>query len=139
MNEVVVDASAALRTLSAHEEGHAEAAELFGKLLPLGIEPIAPDIFPYEVGNALRKSKGAAPVRTSLFLDALQLVRIVPSGIDVLARAFGSASKLSFYDACYVELAETREALLWTQDDAILKAAPEIAFDTTRLRSRLRL
>ena len=138
MNEIVIDASVALRAVYPSEDGHEETASALGELLPSGSEPVAPDIFPYEIGNSIRRASSTAAQRTTLYLDTLQLVRLVRPPVSVLARALTLAPQVSFYDAAYVATAEDLGTLLWTEDAAILAAVPEIATSTADLKRRLR-
>lgn len=139
MSVLVVDASVALRASFPGEAGHREAAERFAEIVAAGVEVVAPEIYVYEVGNALRRTVGPGAERAAQMLEVLGLARIQSASLDILVRAQTSATKLSFYDAAYVALAEELGTLLWTEDRAILKAAPEIATDTANIRRRLRV
>lgn len=133
MTTIVLDASVALRACIPHEASHEAALDKLAALASSGIEPIAPDLFPYEVGNAIRRMGGTATERMDLLLDILQLVRLVRPTVDALARAQASPAKLTYYDAVYVALAEEHATLLWTEDAAILRAAPDVARSTDEL------
>jgi len=137
MNLVVRDASVALRAVYPNEEGHEDVIARLGEVVPAGIEPVAPDVFPYEVGISIRRGSGTGAERVTLMLDALQLVRLIRPSIEALGRAQASSAKLTFYDAAYVALAEDLGTIVWTEDQAILKAAPGVASDTRSIRQRL--
>lgn len=132
--EIVVDASVLLRARLATQEGHEEAAATLRRLLDSGWEPVAPDLIAYELGQALRRSPSPAVDRERDLLDILRLVRAIrpPRETHTQALRFAEASRTSFYDASYVALARTLQAPLWTEDQEILRKAPDVAIDTRR-------
>ena len=138
MSAVVMDASVALRAVYATEPGHDDVIARLGELLRAGFEPVAPDLFPYEVGHSIRRGPGTASQRSALMLDALGLVRLVPPSLDTFVRAQSSSGRPSFYDAAHVALAEEVRAALWTEDGAVLRAHPDLAADTSGILRRLR-
>jgi predicted nucleic acid-binding protein len=124
----VVDASAALRVLL-WEPGW-EAAEVV--LRPADDRPgpaaVVPDLFYLECGNTLRRSllrrvlsetEVRERVREVLFLE----FEVVPTRA-VLERAFALAAehRISFFDACYVAVAEQYRAPLVTADARLQRA-----------------
>jgi predicted nucleic acid-binding protein len=139
MNTVVVDASALLRAVYPTEAGHSEAQQTMERLLAAGVEPIAPDLLPYEVGHALRRTSGDVATRARLLLDALELVELSPLRLDDHAHALTLAgtSGLSFYDAAYVVLANRQHTLLWTEDREIVRRQPQIAMGAAAILARI--
>lgn len=138
MNAFVLDANVALRAVLPAEPAHVDASAALSDLLASGLEAVAPDLFPYEIGNVIRRTGGPAKDRVSTMLEVLQVARLQRPSLDALAHSQAAESKLSFYDATYVALAEELGTLLWTEDRAILKSVPEIATDTANIRRRLR-
>lgn len=135
---LVIDAGAALRVVLASQAGHAEALEAYTRAVRAGWAPIAPDVYLYETGNALARSRTTAG-RAERLLDAYELVEVVRPTIASLARALAVAEdgKLTFYDAAYLALAEERDALLWTEDRELLKRFSARTASTAELTRRL--
>jgi predicted nucleic acid-binding protein len=87
----------------------------------------APDIYPFEVGNALTRAerKGLIPAgdaQTHL-LNILATPPVLFDSLNLLHRAMSisSAFRLGLYDCLYVALAERRQCQLVTADDKLVK------------------
>ncbi|MCC5790013.1 MAG: type II toxin-antitoxin system VapC family toxin [Opitutales bacterium] len=104
-----------------------KAQELFQR----DCEWVAPSLWKYEFGKVLqdhlREDQLSFEVRDRIWIGCLQMVHTVEDievlSIDDIARSMG----LTFYDASYLWLARCRELQLYTRDDKILKAAPDVA------------
>lgn len=126
-----------LRAAVADERGSAEASELLADLMASGIEPIAPDVFPYEVGNALRHLRASPEERIVTLLRACSVPTLLRPTLAARRAALelALASKVSYYDACYVVAAREHDASLWTEDVELLKKFPDVAVSTDSLRA----
>lgn len=141
MNDVVVDASVAIRLVIEEQGGHAEARTAMDALVAQDRRPLAPEVFTFEVGNVIARAQGKPERKAARFDAARGLVELVPLGDAALARAMGIAvdGKLSFYDAAYLALAEQERATLWTEDREILKRFPKQTASTAELLRKLRV
>lgn len=90
----------------------------------------APALLAWELGNVFfgRNSEriGRSPsAREEAFKDTLLGISLAPSDDQHLSRTTTLARRhrLSFYDAAYLEVAITRQALLLTEDKALADAA----------------
>jgi predicted nucleic acid-binding protein len=88
---------------------------------------IAPDIYPFEIGNALTRAerKGLISVgdaQTHL-LNILATPPVLFDSLILLSRAMSisSAYRTGLYDCLYVALAERRQFQLVTADDKLVK------------------
>lgn len=139
-DSIVVDASVGVRIADRNQPGHAAALDALTTVLRLGAEPVAPDLYAYEVGNAISRFGDPAPERARLYLRALEIVSVAQPTVETFLRALDVASsrRLTFYDAAYVALADDRQAPLWTEDRAILKQCSDLAIDSATLTARAR-
>ncbi|HVL47856.1 MAG TPA: type II toxin-antitoxin system VapC family toxin [Candidatus Thermoplasmatota archaeon] len=138
MIDVALDASVGIRIVADDEDGHDAALDAYDRLVTSGFNPIACDLYVYEVGNALSRSRSKRG-RAERLLEACELVEVHALDPDGLMRALAwtERGKLTFYDAAHLALAESRGALLWTEDQEILRRSPEAAVDTEGLLLRL--
>ncbi len=138
-DEIVLDASVAIRILLEDQPGHVEARDAYGAALERGQKVLAPALYQYEVGNVLARTQGKAERRGAMLDAAHAIVDVEHLAPDAFHRALAVATegKLTFYDAAYLALAEQRDALLWTEDKEILKRFPARAASTQELRRRL--
>ncbi|MCK4367988.1 MAG: type II toxin-antitoxin system VapC family toxin, partial [Thermoplasmata archaeon] len=86
-----------------------------------------------ELGSvALKVSRGG---RTPPFTEAIGLVDDVPFDPILLTRSIEVARSngLSFYDGCYLALAEREDCLLWTADGVLLERSPKSTVSTGAL------
>ncbi|HLE98243.1 MAG TPA: type II toxin-antitoxin system VapC family toxin [Candidatus Thermoplasmatota archaeon] len=125
----VLDASAAIRAAREEEEGCAEAQAAMLAALGAGYEPIAPDLFAYEVGHASGRGSPRLGGNAPLLLATLQMPRFVQLTPALLVRVQSLAheARISFYDASYVALAEAARTWLWTEDKDLARKFPDIA------------
>lgn len=135
---LVVDANSGLRVAVEDEQGHEAAEAVAVAAVAADWALLAPDIYAYEVGNVVRRSTKSPGAKARGLLSAFELVEFRQPALDVFGRALdiALASKVSYYDATYVALAEKEEGLLWTEDKEILRKFPGLATDTAALRAR---
>jgi len=127
VNRVVVDASVAFAWILATQV--TRAGEALRALA--NADFVAPYIFGFELRNGVlraerqkRLSREAADLAVADLLGAV--VRLDdPPGPEIMEAAFDIArtSGLSFYDACYLELAQRMGAELASRDGALVAAA----------------
>lgn len=91
---------------------------------------IAPSLLAFEIGNVVHAKKPAVfgrtpPDRVDLVRTLLSDVSLVETDDAARARAgpLAEEERLSFYDACYLDLAASRRAALLTEDERLAKAA----------------
>lgn len=122
------------------EPGHAEADALLGDLFAHGTEALAPDVFPYEIGNALKRLRATDAERVATLIRAASIPKLLRPSLDSHRAALGLsvASRISYYDATYVVAAQEHATTLWTEDGEIIAKFPELAQSTTMLRERRR-
>ncbi len=122
--EAVVDASVVVKWFV--EEEHSKEARLLRDAYASGtLDLIAPSILPYEVLNALKYSGafGEEELKEVVgTLDDFQLTFYTLSG-DLAKRVVELAMRkgITIYDASYVALAESLDALLYTADERLLR------------------
>lgn len=123
----VLDASVVLAWLLPDEHSNA-ADRLMGRAARE--RPRAPSLLVLEVGNALLQAERRTRLRRATRLELLDAFTSVPLslepvGADAMMRAMELAAThgLTLYDACYLELAISRECALATFDDALTRAA----------------
>jgi predicted nucleic acid-binding protein len=91
------------------------------------IRLVVPDLAAYELGSALAKARHLGVALKSAFLkDFLAYdMDLVPLSTDTRLRAMtiGARDGLSYYDACFVALAETLGAELITADERLARRA----------------
>lgn len=135
---LVLDASVGLRIVQDDEAGHEEARECLARALAQGWDVVAPDLYLYEVGNVIARSRTKSH-RAERLLEAYGLVEVVRPSADALQRALAIAGdgKPSFYDAAYVALAEDVNGTLWTEDREVLKRYAGRTASTRELARRL--
>ena len=109
---IVVDASAAIALLLAEDEGE-EVAELIRDTVEINGQIFVPELFWYEVGNALvmaerahRLTHQSSSVAVSIFAR-LPIVSQRQSDFSTADRILKLAreNELTYYDASYLELA----------------------------------
>lgn len=127
---MILDASVLAKTFV--EEGDSDDVRALILLLTAREKLLSPELVKYELGSvALKVSRK----RTPPFAEAVGLVDEVPFDADLLARSIEVARSngLSFYDACYLALAEMEDCLLWTADGTLLGKAPKSTVSTGTL------
>jgi predicted nucleic acid-binding protein len=123
----VLDASVAIAWFF-EDEGHASADAAFG-LMAEGGEALAPLLLWFELGNAIllgiRRNRivqaRAAEIFARLHRAAIGFDAIPETHDAVFTLA--QRHRLTFYDACYLELAQRTGAPLATLDRALVRAA----------------
>jgi len=117
---MVLDASAAVRTLVADENGRRMRARI------AVTESHAPHVFDAEVGQALRRHARQGALDPAVALDALRevcgLVDHRYSHLGLLSGAWALRHNLSFYDALYASLAAELGMPLVTSDIRLARA-----------------
>ncbi len=128
---MILDASVLAKTFV--EEEDSDDVRAFILLLTAREKLLSPELVKYELGSvALKVSRGG---RTPPFTEAVGLVDDVPFDPILLTRSIEVAKSngLSFYDACYLALAEMEGSLLWTADGALLERSPKSTVSTGAL------
>jgi predicted nucleic acid-binding protein len=128
---VIVDASVLAKTF-VEEEDSDDVRALILLLVARREALLSPELVKYELGSvALKVSKE----RTPPFTEAIGLVDSVTLDSTLLTRSVEVARSngLSFYDGCYLALAEREDGLLWTADGALLEKAPKSTVSTEAL------
>lgn len=108
-------------------------------LLERGPEILAPDILPYELGQAVRRAKGTPAARGAMLSRVAQVIQLVRPTTDERIAALADAEEagLSFYDASYVRLARSRGIPLWTEDRQILTRCSDVARSSKQILASL--
>ena len=124
---IVIDASALLSLLFADEKHALELKKIFKQFAQNKLDFIAPHLLKFEIGNALKsavlKKRATASLANKILLKFTQLP-IIYSNIN-LKKNLEIALKhnLSFYDACYLQLARSKNLKLITLDNQLKKLA----------------
>ncbi|MFQ6107768.1 MAG: type II toxin-antitoxin system VapC family toxin [Thermoplasmata archaeon] len=127
---MIVDASVLAKTFVEEQDSNDVRALIL--LLTAREKLLSPELVKYELGSvALKVSRK----RTPPFTEAIGLVDIVTVDPSLLARSIEVARSkgLSFYDGCYLALAEREDCLLWTADGALLEKSPRRTVSTGTL------
>lgn len=117
--DVVLDASVAVKWFT-EEEGTELALELRDSYVKGEINLLAPDLLLYEIFNALRYKKGVDVKTLKEWIEDMinmQIDLISPTQ-HLLEKSLENATKfgITFYDSCYLTLAELSGAQLVTAD-----------------------
>jgi predicted nucleic acid-binding protein len=125
--DVVSDASVALKWFHAEGEEDVESARaLVDAHQSRAIALSVLDLTAYEIGNALLRGPARASAeQVATVLEALAEIcpAVRPSAAELrLAADLAARHRLTFYDAAYAAVAETRGATLATLDRALLDA-----------------
>jgi predicted nucleic acid-binding protein len=128
VNSIVLDTSVAFKWFHDEDEEHVETALIVRDAFLNGTLPIAvPDLLVHELLNALSSTAGKSRTETQMAaLDFWSLgLDVIPFDIDLsmLALAISYDLGMTAYDASYVALAESRQALLVTADGDMVKKA----------------
>lgn len=120
------------------QAGHEASKACLRELFERGYRMIAPEVYFFEMGNALSRGAGDPAHKSRMLLAACALVDRLPLSEDAAARAMdlASAKRLSFYDASYAAIAAELDVPLWTEDKEILKKIPERAAATAEILQR---
>mgnify|MGYP001066445561 CR=1 FL=1 len=117
MKKVVLDTSVIVKWFS-KEKGSQEAKEYLRQLQQGKINIFLPELAKYELANALLKGKGL-PVPVAK--QALSLFYSLPINFVVETRLAAKSSyklaqklKITYYDACFLTLADRLKAILVT-------------------------
>jgi predicted nucleic acid-binding protein len=88
-----------------------------------GVDFVAPDVLPYEIGNALSSALKKHKITENEVLQAFQLFKIVPVRlvkVNILhALVLSNRFKSYAYDAYYLEVAQRLNLPLITFDEAM--------------------
>lgn len=131
---MIVDASILVKTF-VEEADSDDVRALFLLLRARGEVLLSPELVKYELGSvALGISRKG---KTPPFNEAIGLVDTVAFDSSLLGSSLDVASStgLSFYDGCYIALAERENGLLWTADKKLLKKSPDRTASTDDLLS----
>jgi len=122
----VVDASVAAKWFLEESDTRA-AIDLRRRHLEGEIRLVAPDLLVYEVANALRYHPRIGAEQWARHIgDLLSLdLGLDPPTEESMSAAVDVAFRhgLSLYDAAYISLAERLDAVLYTADEGLLRAA----------------
>ena len=130
---IVTDASVGVKWFSSKNEDNIDLALQIRDLkLKNKIEITVPDLFLFEVINALLKKKDFTNNIIHLALETLYLMNlnIIYPGKEIIDNTIdlSEKSKLTFYDACYMAVALSENALLITEDLEILQNKNNFSF-----------
>lgn len=119
LEEVVLDASVAVKWFT-EEKSTKSALELRDSYFRGEINLLAPDLLLYEVSNALRYKKGVnANLLKEWVADIIDMqIDLISPNQHVLEKSLENAIEfgITFYDSCYLTLAELSGAQLVTAD-----------------------
>jgi predicted nucleic acid-binding protein len=131
--KIVIDASIGVKWFSCKDEDNIDLALQIRDLkLKSEIEVTVPDLFFFETMNALLKKKSFTGEIIHFSLETLYRMNlniiypdkeIIDSTIDIAGK-----SKLTFYDSLYIATAMSRQALLITEDQAMLQSSNSFSF-----------
>jgi predicted nucleic acid-binding protein len=140
-SHLVVDTSVLLKWfLPGHEEHQAQALKLRDHFFNGAVKVFLPEYAAYELGNRLSRLPNA---HSAYFLDVLQLSgQLVALDRPQLARTFDlaarhqreSAKGLTFYDACFIVLAQDQHCALVTADSPQAHAAAKAGVKVIELK-----
>jgi len=124
--EAVIDASVAVKWFS-DEEGTADALRLRDEHVAGDSVLLAPDLFIYEMVNALRFKPGFDDEKVGRAISDifdLQLDLIAPSR-ELVRRSSESAFRydITVYDSCYLALGELMGVSIYTSDRRFFEKA----------------
>jgi len=130
---IVTDASVGVKWFSSKNEDNVDLAlQIRDQKLKNKIEITVPDLFLFEVINALLKKKDFTNNIIHLALEALYLMNlnIIYPGKEIIDNTIdlSEKSKLTFYDTCYMAVALSEKALLLTEDQEILQNKNNFSF-----------
>lgn len=117
MKRIVLDTSVVVKWFN-KEEGRDLALDYLRQLQEGNVEIFLPELTKYELANALLKGKKLSfrLVRKGLNVFYSLPVTFIPDGIELAEKSYRLAEKLgiTYYDACFLALAESIEAVLIT-------------------------
>jgi predicted nucleic acid-binding protein len=125
----ILDASVAIAGL-APDEAHENSRKLIVRAVTEGA--VVPALWPFEVGNilAMKFRRGLISAQSlDLALSSIKDFRVLIETVDPHSPSFDATlvlakeTRLTVYDAAYLELALRRAASLATLDEALAKAA----------------
>ncbi|MCS7179582.1 MAG: type II toxin-antitoxin system VapC family toxin [Anaerolineae bacterium] len=124
MTRIVVDASVSLKWALDDEDSVQQAVTLRNAaIFERRFQMFAPSLWVYEVSNGLRGAARRGRISSEVGEEALRYplalsVRLVdPDPIEVYRTA--SYYDIATYDAAYLALAESLDAVLWTGDERL--------------------
>lgn len=131
MSDVVLDASVLLKWFHTQEEPRVEEAKGLKSRFESGeLNVLVPSLLWLEVLNVAARLRwtGKQLERLAARLGALGFVVVEP---DLVRVARWAAAGLTAYDAAYLAVAEQTGAQLITDDEEIIREAPELAVALT--------
>ena len=141
-DQVVVDTSVLLKWfLPGDEEYQAQALKLRERFFNGELKVFLPEYAAYELGNRLSR---LPKVHSAYFLDVLELSgQLLPLSRSQLARTFdlashqqrGSAKGPTFYDACFIVVAQDQQCPLVTADALQAHAATRSGVKVIELKN----
>jgi len=134
IEKCVIDASVTGYWLFVDEKS--DMADLFFEKVFNGVVSLVlPDLWGYDVVNMIRSAELSGRINAEEASRLVHIIEEVPAEFvparrqgaqQILQTAF--AHKLSCYDAAYVNLAETRGLMLYSEDKDILKLGRQFAW-----------
>lgn len=128
MTDVVLDTSVVLKWFHAQGEPNvAQARALRAHFEAGSLRVLAPPLLWLEVVNVAARRWGWTEARLAKLAASLPKLGFEMVVADLSAVARWAAAGLTAYDAVYVAIAEQTGAKLVTDDDQIVRLAPQIA------------
>ncbi len=139
MTEAVLDASAVLKWFHRMDEAHADHALALRLAFEAGqLAVYAPPLLFREVINVAARRWGFAEGSLSELAARLELLPFELQEPELERVARWAAKGLTAYDAAYVAVADELGIVLITDDDLILRTAPQLAVSIAAAGARLR-
>jgi predicted nucleic acid-binding protein len=133
LNEVVLDASVALKWFHSEGEDHLEAARALRERFEAGeLRVLAPPLLWLEILNVAARRWHWEEARLSRLASTLEDLGFQLVEPDLPGVARWAAAGLTAYDAAYVAVAEQTGSPLVTDDAEIIGTAPELTVALAR-------
>lgn len=128
MNEAVLDASVVIKWFHREGESHVEAARALRTQFEDGVlEVQAPTLLWLEILNVAARRWRSTQAKLEQLANSLTRLDFEMKDPDITAVARWTGQGLTAHDAAYVALAEQAGVHLVTDDEQILRVAPELA------------
>jgi predicted nucleic acid-binding protein len=128
VTDAVLDASVVVKWFHSEGEQHVLPARALRKQFEAGeLRVLAPSLLWLEIVNVAARRWGWTETELAALARSLTDLGFEPADPDIAAVARWAARGLTAYDAAYVAVAEHAAARLITDDDEIVRAAPELS------------